>query len=115
MEQRQKFSLRLGIEINQQIAAAQQIEFGKRRIFEHVMQREYHHLPDIFVNPKAIALGGEKSLQALRRYVRGDAWRGITRRAATASASASISLAKICRLKFFLSFSMHSRRTMAIE
>ena len=72
MEQRKKFSLRLGIEIDQQIAAAQQIEFGKRRIFEHVMQREYRRLPDIFVNPKAIPLGGEKSLQTIRRDIRRD-------------------------------------------
>ena len=44
MKQREDFGLGLGVQIDQQVAAGDQIDARKRRIGQHVLDRK-HHLP----------------------------------------------------------------------
>ena len=47
MEDREQVPLQDSLEINQQVAAADEIQFAERRILEYIMLGKYDHLPDI--------------------------------------------------------------------
>ena len=44
MKQRQGFLLRRRLEVNKHVAAGNQVEVGKRRVFEDIVGREHDHL-----------------------------------------------------------------------
>ena len=73
VKQRQEFVLGLGFQIDEEIAAGEEVQFGKRRIYQHVMCRKYHQVPNLLFDPVTVILLGEKSLQSFRRDVPGDA------------------------------------------
>ena len=71
MEQRQQAFLQRGVEVNQEIATGEQIEPGERRIHDHIVLGEQHHVADTRVDKVAVALSAEEARQALRRDIRG--------------------------------------------
>jgi len=75
MEHRQDHFLRLGVQIDQQVPAGDQVEFGKRRIFEDVLLGEHHHVADILVDTVGTFVPGEETVQPFGRNVGGDAFR----------------------------------------
>ena len=52
------------IQVNQQIAAANQINLGKGRIFHDILCREDDHIADRLFDDKCIIFFGKKALQA---------------------------------------------------
>ena len=76
MEHRQHHFLRLGVQIDQQVPAGDQVEFGKRRILEHVLLGEHHHVADVLVDTvelssflkKRSSRSAEMSAAILSRY-----------------------------------------------
>jgi hypothetical protein len=71
VEQRQEAFLERGVEVNQEIATEEQIEPGERRIHDHIVLGEQHHVADTRVDEVAVTLSAEKTGQALRRNIRG--------------------------------------------
>src|SRR5580704_3000018 len=69
MENFQRPLLHLTVEINQQVAAADQIHFRERRIAQHVMRREQNRVAQLFLELVVIAVLNEKLPQTLRRHV----------------------------------------------
>ena len=51
VEKRQQLVLQFRLEIDEQIAAADQIELGEGRVLDQVLRREDHHLADVFLDP----------------------------------------------------------------
>ena len=72
VKQRNQFLLHLRRQIDQQVAAAQDIQLGKGRVHDEVLRRKDHHLPDLFAHPVAALFLGEKPAQPLRRNVGGN-------------------------------------------
>ena len=54
MEQRQQLLLQFGLEVDQQIAAAQQVEAGEGWVHHQVLRREDDHLADLVAHPIAV-------------------------------------------------------------
>ena len=70
MEQLQQLLLHLRLQVDQQIAAAHQIQFGERRIGQDVLRCEQHGFPQLLAHLPVVGIGpGEKSLQLLAREV----------------------------------------------
>jgi hypothetical protein len=64
MEDGKQVSLQDILEIDEKIAAADQIQLPKRRILEYVVLREYDHLADLVPDNIMIALAGEKAAES---------------------------------------------------
>ena len=77
MEQRNEFLLQVAVYIDKEIAAADEVEPGERRIFDDVLLGKNQHVADAFMDPvgAAVGFGGEKAGQPFRRDVGGDAGR----------------------------------------
>ena len=77
MEKGNEFFLQFRAQIDEQVAATDQVEFGERRVFQHVLLGKHQHVADAFVNAigATVGLDGEKSRQPFRREVCGDAGR----------------------------------------
>ena len=71
VEQRQEPLLQLDVQVDQQVAAADQVEFGKRRVLDQVLLGENQHVADVFVDPvaRAVSLWCKKPRQPLGRDV----------------------------------------------
>ena len=63
--------LRGAIEVDEQVAARHQIEMRERRILDHVVVREQHHLAQLLAHAVGVALLAEEAAQPLRRHVGG--------------------------------------------
>ena len=68
MEQGNEFFLQIPANIDQEIAATEEIEFGKWWIFNYVLLGKDKHVADAFVNPvgTAVGFGCKKPRQPLR-------------------------------------------------
>src|ERR1700733_10624885 len=77
MENLQHPFLHLAIQIDQQVAAADEVEPGERRIAGQVVRREQHRLAQLLLDAIEVLFLEEEFTQALRRYVKADG-RGIT-------------------------------------
>ena len=77
MEQRNQLFLQICTHVNEQVAAANQIEPGERRVFGNVMFRKHQHVSNALVHAvtAAIRLQAEKARQPLGRYIHCDAGR----------------------------------------
>ena len=69
VEQRQHFLLGAGLEVDEQVAAGDQVELGERGVLEDVVRREHHHLAQLLRHLVHIALAGEVARQPLRAHV----------------------------------------------
>ena len=65
MKSRYKTRLQLGLQVDHQVAAAQQVQPCERRILDHVLHRKHHHLADLLLHPQAGLVPGEKAPQPL--------------------------------------------------
>ena len=75
MKQGNQTLLQLGIEVNQQVAAAQDIELGERRIGNDILLGKDDHVADLFPDQVIALVLHEKPFQSLGRYVAADRWR----------------------------------------
>ena len=75
VEQGQQLLLQVRGQVDQQVAADQQIELGEGRIHDEVLGRQRHHLPDLLADPVAAFLLDEKPAQPLGRHIRRDVLR----------------------------------------
>ena len=73
VHQRQELLLRLDIDVDQEIAAAEDVHLRKRRIDQDVLRRKDHQVADLFLDPVALVFLDEESLKPLRGNVRGNA------------------------------------------
>ena len=75
MEQEHELLLQLFTHINKQVTATDQIQFGERRIFDHILLGKNYHVTDIFLDAVGAAVGinRKKTRQSFRRDVSGDA------------------------------------------
>ena len=82
VEQWDDFLLQLGGEVNEEVAAADEVEFGERRVFDDVVLGEDEHVADAFVQAvdAAVRIGGEKAGEAFGGDIGRNA-RGINPRA----------------------------------
>ena len=78
MEEGNEFLLQVAAHIDQEVAAADQIEFGEGRVFDHILPGKDHHVADAFVDAvgAAVRLSREKARQPFRRDVGDDAGPG---------------------------------------
>ena len=62
MKQGNQFFLQVRVHIDEQVAAADQVELGKRRVPDQIMLRKDQHVTDAFVHPvnTAIRFSDEK-------------------------------------------------------
>ena len=73
IKQRQQFLLQLRPEVDQQVAAGEDVELCEGRIGDDVLRREYHHLANVFADVVAAAFfGQEVARQPGRRDIGGD-------------------------------------------
>ncbi|MEC5164017.1 hypothetical protein RCH08_005207 [Janthinobacterium sp. CG_S6] len=72
VEQRNQALLQLGVQVDQQVAAAQDVELGKRRVRNDVLLGEDDHVADLLLDVVAVLFRHEKMLQPLGRDVVGD-------------------------------------------
>ena len=96
VEQRHQAPLQRGVEVDQQVAAGQDVEPGERRVEDHVVLREQHHVADALVDLVAAVAAAKKRASRSRRQVGGDRRRRSGPLRAAAIASALRSVAKIC-------------------
>src|SRR5918996_2137156 len=66
------FFLKLGLEIDQQVATGDQIEPRKRRVLQEVLQRKRDNLAQLPLDPIAVIFAVEEPLQARRAHILGD-------------------------------------------
>ena len=69
MEQRKDALLHLGPQVDQEIAATDQIEARKRRIGHHVVDREHDRRAELARHPVAMIFPGEEAAQPVGRHV----------------------------------------------
>ena len=69
------FCLRFGAQIDQQVAAGDQIEARERRIGQHVLDREDDHPAQLGHHPVAMVLLGKEAGEPRRRHIRRDRFR----------------------------------------
>jgi len=75
VEQADQPLLDLLVEVDQQVAATDQVQLGERRVADQVLGGEHHRLAHRLVDTVALLLVGEEALQARRCEVRRDALR----------------------------------------
>ncbi len=75
MKERQDLLLDLRLQVNQQVAATDQVQFREGRIADQVLLGKHHRLADLLVDPVGVLAFDKELPQTLRRDVRGDAFR----------------------------------------
>ena len=75
VKERDQFFLHLRVQVDQQVAADQDVELGEGRVHDHVLRGKDHHLADLLAHPVAVLVLDEEPAQALGRDVRGDVGR----------------------------------------
>ena len=75
VQQREDPPLGLRLEIHEDVAAADQVEPGERRVRQQVLPCEHHRLTQLLADPKAVPLVDEEPAAPLRRHVGDDALR----------------------------------------
>src|SRR5215469_5733860 len=65
VEQGNDAALKLGVEVDQKVAAGDQIELGKRRVAQQIVHRKQAKLAQVARNAVAAVLAHEEALQAL--------------------------------------------------
>jgi len=77
MEKGEEFFLQFPSHVDEEIAAEDAVEFGKRRVFDHVLLGKNQHVADAFVDAirTAVGLGRKKAGQPFRRDIGRDAGR----------------------------------------
>ncbi|HWJ06406.1 MAG TPA: hypothetical protein VNS57_11570, partial [Steroidobacteraceae bacterium] len=77
VEQRDQLALQVAIEIDQQVATADQVELRERRVLDHVLLREDKQVAQVLLDPVGAPLGvvREKAREPLLRDVGRDARR----------------------------------------
>src|SRR3984893_14064946 len=65
MQQRQHALLDLRLEINEQIAAGADIDVGERRVTQHILRSEHHHVADLFADPVYVLVPVKEPVEAL--------------------------------------------------
>src|SRR5262249_45131519 len=68
MEDRDDVTLQLAVEIDEEIAARDQVHARERRIAHHAVRREHAHVADRLVDDVAGALGTEEAPEPLLRH-----------------------------------------------
>ena len=72
MEQREDFLLNLGAQIDEKVAAADQVEARERRIGDQIMDGEDDRRSQLARHPIALIFLGEEAGQPRRRHIRLD-------------------------------------------
>jgi len=73
VKQRDEPPLQLGLEVDEDVPAEDEVHAGERRIPRHVLLREHHRLADLPVHPeRAVVLLHEEPAEPRRAHVRGD-------------------------------------------
>jgi hypothetical protein len=67
--------LHVGLEVDQQIAAADQVHSEKRRILQEILRRKGDRVPERLPDGVGVVLRFEPALEALGRDILGDARR----------------------------------------
>ena len=69
--------MQLRVQINEQVAASDQVESGKGRVLDDVMLGKNQHVADAFVDAvgAAVGLGAEKARQSFRGNIGGNVGR----------------------------------------
>ena len=77
VEQGHEFFLQVAVQVDEQVAAADQVEFGKRRIFDDVLLGKNQHVADAFMDAvdSCRRTRRKKSRQPLRGEIGGNARR----------------------------------------
>ena len=65
MEEWQELLLRLCIQIDEKVSAAEHIQLRERRVGENVLRGKDDHIPDLFTDAVMIVLFCKKPLQPL--------------------------------------------------
>ncbi len=66
VEEREHAPLRLLIEVDQQVAAGDQVELGEGRVAQHVVVREHHRVAELLGHPPAVAVADEVAIPQRR-------------------------------------------------
>ena len=69
MKELNQLILQLRLQINQQVATTQQVEFGKGRVNNDVLLCKDHHLPNFVAHPQATRVLHEKAAQTFGRHL----------------------------------------------
>ena len=72
MEKGNQFLLYLRSQIDQKIAAGQDIQFGEGWIHDEILRCKNHHLANLFAHPVAPFFFGEETFQAFFRNIGSD-------------------------------------------
>ena len=72
VKQRNEFLLHFRRQVDQQVAAAQDVQLGEGRVHDEVLRRKDHHLADLLAHPVAVFFLDEEPAQPLRRHVGGN-------------------------------------------
>ena len=72
MEEGDQLPLQLGLQVDEQVAAAQQIQAGEGWVHHQVLLREDHHLANFLSDPVAVPIFDKEALEAVRGDVSGD-------------------------------------------
>ena len=72
VEDREQVSLKYILEIDQQVPAADQVKFTKRRILKNIVLREHDHLADLVADDIAVSLAAEIAAQARHAHILAD-------------------------------------------
>ena len=75
VKQREQLFLQVDIQIDQHVAAANEVELGERRVFDQILFREHQQLANTLLDAVELAPGlqGKKPGQPLRAHVGGNA------------------------------------------
>ncbi len=75
MEERQQPALCRAVQIDEQVAAGDEVEFRERRVLADVLRREDDQFPDFLIEPIVAVFLGEEPLPPFARHVHRDAVR----------------------------------------
>ena len=77
MKQEDQLLLQLRPQVDHEVAATDEVEFGEGRVLDHVLLGKDNHVADALADavPGAVRFGGKKPRQSLGREVGGDAGR----------------------------------------
>jgi hypothetical protein len=73
MEDAGDLALQVALQVDQQVAADDQVEAGERRVADQVVRGEDAHLAHLFHQLAGVILPGEEAREPVRRHVLGDA------------------------------------------
>ena len=71
MKQWNQLLLHLRRQVDQQVAATQDVQLGERRIHDQILRRENDHFPNLFTDPVAMLFFCKEPAEPLRRDIGG--------------------------------------------